>query len=62
MSFRKNGKIILERLLKVQEGVKRANMNKYVGKPTEIFIVKIIIISSLEFKICGVKTHDNSVM
>lgn len=38
-------------------------MSKYVNKPTKIFIVKIIIIiSSLEFKICGVKIHDNSVM
>lgn len=46
----------------MQEEVKRAKSSKYVGKPTEIFIVKIIIIVSLEFKICGVKTHDKSVM
>lgn len=57
--FQKEGKIIPDRLLEVQEEVKRAK----TSKPTKIFIVKIVIIaSSLEFKICGAKTHDNSVM
>lgn len=60
--FQKEEKRIPDSLLEVQEEVKRTKMSKYVGKLTEMFIVKIIIIVSLEFKICGVKTYDNSVM
>lgn len=68
MSFSRKGGVIPDGWLEVQEKAKSTEKSKFVGKPTEMFTVKIIIIiiaillPSLKFKICRVKICDNSVI
>ena len=66
MSFSRKGGVIPDGWLEMQEKAKSTEKSKFVGKPTEMFTVEIIIIamllSSLEFKICRVKIRDNSVI
>lgn len=63
MSFSEKGGMTPGRSLEKRGKVKRTKKgNVWVNLKKYLLLVGIIIIPSLEFKICRGKAHDNSVM